>query len=51
VTLSPEQIARLDEVSAIPPVFPHRTLNNPETRQGFKGGKLEQFDAPGEPVA
>ena len=51
VTLSPEQIARLDEVSAIPAVFPHRMLNNPETRQGFTGGKLEQFDAPVEPVA
>src|SRR5580704_12381901 len=50
-TLSPEQIARLDEVSAIPVVFPHRMLNNPETRQRFKGGKLEQFDAPVEPVA
>jgi aryl-alcohol dehydrogenase-like predicted oxidoreductase len=51
VTLSPVQIARLDEVSAIPVVFPHRMLNNPETRQGFKGGKLEQFEAPAEPVA
>jgi aryl-alcohol dehydrogenase-like predicted oxidoreductase len=51
VTLSPGQIARLDEVSAIPAVFPHRMLNNPETQQGFTGGKLEQFDAPVEPVA
>jgi aryl-alcohol dehydrogenase-like predicted oxidoreductase len=51
VTLSPEQIARLDEVSAIPAVFPHRMLNNPETRQGFTGGKFEQFDAPVEPIA
>jgi aryl-alcohol dehydrogenase-like predicted oxidoreductase len=51
VTLSPQQIARLDEVSAIPAVFPHRMLNNPETRQGFTGGKLEQFDASAEPVA
>jgi aryl-alcohol dehydrogenase-like predicted oxidoreductase len=51
VTLSPEQITRLDDVSAIPAVFPHRMLNNPETRQGFTGSKLEQFDAPDEPVA
>jgi aryl-alcohol dehydrogenase-like predicted oxidoreductase len=51
VTLSPEQIARLDEVSSIPAVFPHRMLNNPETRQGFTGGKLEQFDGPADPVA
>jgi aryl-alcohol dehydrogenase-like predicted oxidoreductase len=51
VTLSPGQIARLDEASAIPAVFPHRMLNNPETQQGFTGGKREQFDAPVEPVA
>jgi aryl-alcohol dehydrogenase-like predicted oxidoreductase len=51
VTLAPEQIARLDEVSAIPAVFPHRMLNNPETRQGFTGGKAEQFAAPAQPVA
>jgi hypothetical protein len=38
-------------VSAIPAVFPHRMLINPETRQGFTGSKLEQFDAPTEPVA
>jgi hypothetical protein len=49
--LSPEQIERLDEVSAIPSVFPYTVLNAPETRQGFTGGKLEQFDAPAEPVA
>src|SRR5258708_7960492 len=35
VTLSHQQIARLDEVSAIPAVFPHRMLDNAETRQGF----------------
>jgi hypothetical protein len=49
--LSPGQIARLDEVSGIPAVFPYRMINNPETRQGFTGGKVEQFDAPLEPVA
>ena len=51
VTLSPAQITRLDEASAIAPVFPFRMLNNPEIQQGFTGGKLEQFDAPVEPVA
>jgi aryl-alcohol dehydrogenase-like predicted oxidoreductase len=51
VTLSPAQITRLDEASAIAPVFPFRMLNNPETQQGFTGGKLEQFDAPVESVA
>jgi aryl-alcohol dehydrogenase-like predicted oxidoreductase len=46
VTLSPGQIARLDEVSAIPSVFPYTVLNDPETRRGYTGGKFEQFDAP-----
>jgi hypothetical protein len=49
--LSPQQIERLDEVSAIPSVFPYTVLNAPETRRGVAGGKLEQFDAPAEPVA
>jgi aryl-alcohol dehydrogenase-like predicted oxidoreductase len=51
VTLSPAQIARLDEVSAIPAVFPFRMLSNPEARQGFTGGKLELFDGPRATVA
>lgn len=50
LTLTPDQIARLDEVSAIPSVFPYRVLNDPETQQAFTGGKLEQFDAPEETV-
>ena len=51
VTLSQEQIAQLDQVSAIPAVFPYTVLNDPETRQGFTGGKLERFDAPVQTVA
>jgi hypothetical protein len=51
VFLSPDQIERLDEVSAIPSIFPYTVLNATATRQGFIGGKLEQFDAPAEPVA
>lgn len=51
VTLSREQIARLDEVSATPPVFPYTVLNDPGTRGRLTGGKLEQFDAPAETVA
>jgi aryl-alcohol dehydrogenase-like predicted oxidoreductase len=51
VRLSSEQMARLDEVSAIPPAFPFTVLNDPETRQGFTGGKLEQFVAPLESAA
>jgi aryl-alcohol dehydrogenase-like predicted oxidoreductase len=51
VVLSREQIARLDEVSTTPPVFPYTVLNDPGTRGRFTGGKLEQFDAPAETIA
>lgn len=51
VRLSPEQLARLDQVSAIRPVFPYTVLNDPATRQRFTGGKLEQFESPSDPVA
>lgn len=46
VTLPPEVIARLDEISAIPPIFPGSMIGNPETLQGFTGGKADLFDAP-----
>jgi aryl-alcohol dehydrogenase-like predicted oxidoreductase len=49
--LSFEQIARLDMVSAIPPIFPYTMLNEPSTRDLYTGGKQAQFDAPAEPVA
>jgi aryl-alcohol dehydrogenase-like predicted oxidoreductase len=48
--LSPEQIARLDEVSAIPPVFPYRMLDNPETRQLYTGGKYDRLVVPLRPA-
>jgi aryl-alcohol dehydrogenase-like predicted oxidoreductase len=51
VTLSLEQISRLDEVSALPLVFPYTVINDPGTRQGFTGGKVEQFDGPTGTVA
>jgi aryl-alcohol dehydrogenase-like predicted oxidoreductase len=51
VTLSHEQIARLDKVSAIPLVFPHSMIANPEVRQQYTGSKAEQFEAPAESVA
>ena len=51
VALSPEQIARLDEVSAIPAIFPRTVLGEEGTRQRLAGGKLEEMDLPGEPVA
>jgi len=46
VTLSSEQIARLDEVSAIPPIFPHTLLQDPLVRQSYTSGKLDQLDIP-----
>jgi aryl-alcohol dehydrogenase-like predicted oxidoreductase len=51
VTLSPAQIARLDEVSALAPVFPYTVLQDPWTQQLLTGGKREEFDAPAETVA
>ncbi|MBE1710784.1 MULTISPECIES: aldo/keto reductase [Mesorhizobium] len=51
VRLSVEQIARLDDASAIPTVFPYTVLNGPGTRQGYTGGKSDQFDAPALSVA
>jgi aryl-alcohol dehydrogenase-like predicted oxidoreductase len=51
VKLSPEQIARLDEVSALSPVFPYTVINDPETQQLYTGGKFEQFDPPAGRVA
>jgi hypothetical protein len=49
--LTPEQIARLDEASAIPPVFPYRIIDHREYRQRATGGKLDQLDLPAVPVA
>ncbi len=51
VILSPEQIARLDAVSARPPVFPYTMIDEPGTRDLYTGGKFEEFDAPAETVA
>jgi len=49
VNLSAEQIARLDEVSAIPTAFPYTVLQ--VARAGYTGGKVELFDAPSVAVA
>jgi aryl-alcohol dehydrogenase-like predicted oxidoreductase len=51
VTLSPDQIARLDEVSALPPVFPYTLINDPWTRELYTGGKSADFDGPTDTVA
>jgi aryl-alcohol dehydrogenase-like predicted oxidoreductase len=49
--LTAEQVARLDEVSAIPPVFPYTVIERWEYRQRVTAGKLDQLDLPPVPVA
>lgn len=51
VKLTPEQVARLDKVSAIAPVFPYTLLGNPENLNRNAGGKLDRLDLPARPVA
>ncbi|MEX3960461.1 aldo/keto reductase [Trinickia sp. EG282A] len=51
VTLTSDQIATLDGVSAVPPIFPYTLLDNPTNRQRIFSGQLDRFDAPIEPVA
>ena len=51
VELSGQLIARLDEVSAVPPVFPYTMLNKRENRQRTTGGKLDLLDLPVTPAA
>jgi aryl-alcohol dehydrogenase-like predicted oxidoreductase len=49
--LTEQQLVKLDEVSAIPEIFPYRLLNSRETRQRIAGGKLDLLDGPGTTVA
>jgi aryl-alcohol dehydrogenase-like predicted oxidoreductase len=51
VKLSVEQIKRLDDVSALPLVFPHTLLQDPANRQRITGGKFDLFDGPEDMVA
>jgi aryl-alcohol dehydrogenase-like predicted oxidoreductase len=51
VRLSREQIARLDDVSAIERGYPHTVLDSPRIRDLITGGHFERIDAPSEPVA
>ncbi|MET0406195.1 MAG: aldo/keto reductase [Cystobacter sp.] len=51
VRLSPEHIARLDQVSALPPVFPYTVLEDPRIRDLYTGGRFGQIDAAARPVA
>lgn len=49
--LTKQQLVQLDEVSAIPDIFPYRLLNRRETRQRITGGKLDLLDTPARWVA
>ncbi|WP_186055118.1 aldo/keto reductase [Burkholderia gladioli] len=49
--LPDELIARLDAVSALPPVFPYTIIDSEATRQRISGGKYALLDLPADPVA
>jgi diketogulonate reductase-like aldo/keto reductase len=51
VRLAPEQIARLDKVSSLPPVFPYTMIHEAGTQQRGAGGKFDLLDHPAVPVA
>ncbi|MDR5805690.1 MULTISPECIES: aldo/keto reductase [unclassified Caballeronia] len=50
VTLSAEQLARLDAASATPLGFPHDVVNAERTRSRLAGGKADLLDYPLTPV-
>lgn len=51
VTLSAEQIRRLDHVSAIAASFPYTVIDDPATQDLYTGGKFDDIDGPVNPVA
>jgi len=51
VKLLPQQAALLDNVSAIPTIYPHTVINDPRIRDLITGGKDAQIDMPTETVA
>lgn len=51
VALSLEQIARLDEVSAVPRGYPYTVLDDPRIHDLITGGKFDEIDAPLHSVA
>jgi aryl-alcohol dehydrogenase-like predicted oxidoreductase len=51
VVLSPEQIARLDQVSAVPRGYPYTVLDDPRIKDLITGGRFDQIDAPSRSVA
>lgn len=51
ITLSDEQLARLDEASALAPIFPHNLIEDPANQQKASGGKLDDLVLPTRQVA
>lgn len=51
VTLSNDQVRRLDEVSAVPLGFPHEMLTSEGNRKRIAGGRPELLDIPSIPPA
>lgn len=46
VVLSPEQLSRLDHVSAIPRGYPYTVLDEPRIKDLITGGKFDEIDTP-----
>jgi aryl-alcohol dehydrogenase-like predicted oxidoreductase len=46
VALSLEQVARLDQISAIPRGYPYTVLDDPRIKDLITGGKFDEIDAP-----
>lgn len=51
VALSPEHLRRLDEASALPPIFPHSLIDDRVNQQKASGGKLDDLVLPARPMA
>ena len=51
IKLSIDHIARLDDVSRLPLIFPYSMIEEPGTLQRSSGGKYDQLDLPTTPVA
>jgi aryl-alcohol dehydrogenase-like predicted oxidoreductase len=51
VALSLEQVALLDQVSAIPRGYPYTVLDDPRIKDLITGGKFDDIDAPLHAVA
>lgn len=51
VALSPQHIARLDEVSAPEPIYPYTVLDDPRIGALVTGGNRDRIEMPQRPVA